>query len=139
MIPARRAIDAYVQTEIESALPEANPHRLVLMLFDGAIASAVDARIRLAGGDIPARGHAISRAISIVEGLRASLDQEKGGEIAARLDALYQYICNRLLIANLRADSEALEEVVRLLTELQDGWKAIGAPQARNTARLAQV
>jgi flagellar protein FliS len=126
MTHSNRAIDAYVKTEIESALPEASPHRLVLMLFDGAIASMVEARIRLAGGDIAGRGQAISKAISIVSGLRASLDLQKGGEIAERLDALYDYICARLLHANLKSDGAAIDESMKLLAELQSGWKAIG-------------
>lgn len=127
MISARRAISAYVQTEIETGVPEADPHRLVLMLFNGALAAVADARIKLTQGDIPGRGQAISKAITIVdEGLRESLDLTRGGDLAERLDALYRYICARLLTGNLKADAAALDEADRLLTELQDGWKAIG-------------
>lgn len=130
MTSARRAISAYVQTEIETGVPEADPHRLVLMLFDGALAALADARIKLARGDIPGRGQAISKAIVIVdEGLRESLDMAQGGELAERLDALYRYICSRLLTANLKADRAPLDEADRLLTELQDGWKGISLPR----------
>jgi len=129
-IAARRAISAYVQTGVETGVPEADPHRLVLMLFEGAIAALADARVKLTGGDIPGRGKAISKAISIVEsGLRASLDPGKGGEIAARLDSLYQYICARLLDANLRGQAQPLEEASSLLTELQEAWSGINAAQ----------
>jgi flagellar secretion chaperone FliS len=129
-IAARRAISAYVQTGVETGVPDADPHRLVLMLFEGAIAALADARIKLTGGDIPGRGKAISKAISIIEsGLRASLDRAKGGELATRLDSLYQYICARLLDANLRGQAAPLEEASSLLRELQDAWSGIGAAQ----------
>jgi len=130
MTPARVAINAYVQTGIETGVPEADGHRLVLMLFEGALAAIANAKIKLAAGDIPSRGQAISKAISIVEqGLRGSLDTTQGGELASRLDGLYHYVCVRLLDANLRADLKALEEASALLTQLQDGWAQIGPAQ----------
>jgi flagellar protein FliS len=128
---AGRAISAYVQTGIESGVPEADAHRLVQMLFEGALAAVADARIKLAAGDIPRRGQAISKAIAIVdEGLRGSLDLAQGGEVAERLEALYRYICSRLLHANLKADVKALEEASTLLTRLHSAWAQIGQPEA---------
>jgi flagellar protein FliS len=128
----RHALSAYVQTGVESAIPEANPHRLVMMLFDGAIASIADARLNMIRGQIAARGKAISKAISIVDqGLKCSLDTAKGGEIAERLDALYEYICARLLDANVKGRPEALDEPAKLLSELQSAWAEIaGVPGA---------
>lgn len=130
MTIARRAIDAYIQNNIETGVAEADPHRLVTLLYDGAIQAVAEARFNLAKGDIGERGRAISKAISIVEeGLRSSLDLAQGGVIAERLDALYRYICARLLTANLKAQVEPLIEADRLLTELQSGWKAIATPR----------
>ena len=130
MTMASRAISAYVKTGVESGVPEADSHKLVAMLFDGALTAIADARLKLKAGDIPGRGKAISKAIAIVEqGLRASLDKAKGGELAARLDGLYVYIVGRLFHANLRSEAEPLDEVSRLLGELQEGWTSIGAPQ----------
>jgi flagellar protein FliS len=125
--PARRAISAYVQTGIESGVPEADAHRLVEMLFEGALAALADARIKLTAGDIAGRGQAISKAISIVdEGLRGSLDLAQGGELASRLEALYEYICSRLLHANLKGEPKPLEEASALLAQLQDAWVRMG-------------
>lgn len=130
-IPSKRAINAYVQTGIETGVPEADAHRLVLMLFDGALAAVADARIKLRSGDIAGRGMAISKAIAIVdEGLRASLDPAKGGEIASRLEGLYRYVCSKLLEANLKSQVEPLEEVSSLLNQLQSAWTAIAPRQA---------
>ena len=128
---SRRAISAYVQTGIETGVPEADAHRLVLMLFEGALTTIADAKLKLARGDIPGRGQAISKAISIVEqGLRGSLDTDKGGEIGSRLDGLYEYICGRLLEANLRGDSKLLDESAALLVPLQTAWAEIRPLQA---------
>ena len=142
MTTARHAIKAYVQTEIDTAVPEADGHRLVVMLFDGALSAVADARIKLQRGDIPGRGQAISKAIAIIdEGLRASLDRQQGGDIAAQLEELYRYMCTRLMHANLRADANALDEVTELLGELEMGWKGIAAaqPPVKAVAQEARV
>ena len=124
---SRHAISAYVQTGIESGVPEADAHRLVEMLFEGALTALADARIKLTAGDIAGRGQAISKAISIVdEGLRGSLDLAQGGELASRLEALYQYICSILLQANLKGVPKPLVEASTLLAGLRDAWGRIG-------------
>lgn len=77
-------------------------------------------------GNIAAKGTAISKAIDIISnGLAASLDIEKGGELAERLAALYEYMSSRLLWANLKNDLSALDEVATLLSEIQDAWRQI--------------
>ena len=127
MNTAQRAISAYVQTGIETAIPEADPHRLIQMLFEGVLAAIADARVKLNAGDIPGRGQAISKAISIIEhGLQPSLDTKKGGELAERMNALYAYIITRLLQANLRGNEEGLLEAIRLMSELHSAWRTIG-------------
>src|SRR5690242_5248905 len=119
MNPAQRAINAYVQTGVETAVPEADPHRLIQMLFEGVLAAVAEARAKLKSGDIPGRGQAISKAIAIIEhGLQPSLDLVKGGELALRMDALYAYVLARLLNANLHGNEEGLLEALRLISEL---------------------
>ena len=123
----RHALSAYVRTGIESAIPEADPHQLVMMLFDGALAAIADARLNMIRGQIPARGKAISKAMSIIDqGLKCSLDMKRGGELAERLHALYEYICEKLFDANVKGKPEALDEPAKLLGELQDAWAQIG-------------
>jgi len=139
--PTHRAISAYVQTGVETDVPEADPHRLILMLFEGLAAAIADARMKLIARDIPGRGEAISKALSIIgQGLQPSLNTEKGGELAERLEALYDYITLRLLEANLYARAEALDEAGRLVAELHSAWQGIGSSQvARKTADAMQV
>lgn len=116
---------AYRSLSVETALTDADPHRMIAMLYDGAIEAVGRARTALARRDIAGRGAAIGKAIRIVdEGLKASLD-DRGGEITVNLRNLYVYMSKRLLEANLHADDEALQEVSRLLDTLRDGWKGI--------------
>ena len=131
----RHALSAYVNTGIESAIPEADPHKLVMMLFEGALASIADARLNMIRGQIPARGKAISKAMSIIDqGLKCSLDKERGGEIAERLDALYEYICGKLLEANAQSKPECLDEAQKLLNEIYTAWAEM--PKQHTAPRL---
>jgi flagellar protein FliS len=96
------------------------------MLFDGAIAAISLARIHMNAGEIEQKGLAISKAINLISsGLHASLDMESGGELAERLSALYEYMAQRLLFANLKNNLAALDEVYELLTGLRDAWSQI--------------
>lgn len=116
---------AYARVGVESGVEAASPHRLILMLMDGALARVAVARGRMQRGETAAKGREISLAITIIEGLRASLDRAAGGELADNLDALYRYMTERLLAGNLRNDAAALEEVQHLLGEIRSGWAAI--------------
>lgn len=117
---------AYTQSALETEVMVASPHKLILMLFDGAIQAIANARRFLQEKNIPEKGRMISKAIAIVdEGLRLSLNKEVGGELAEQLDALYEYVSNTLLEANLNNDDDKLEQASRLLGELRDAWEQI--------------
>jgi flagellar protein FliS len=102
--------------------------KLVLMLYDGALLAIGDAQRHMAGGAIAAKGQAVSRAISIIDGgLKVSLDTSRGGAIAAQLFELYEYMGRRLLLASLRNDPAGLAEVAGLLRELRGAWAELAA------------
>jgi len=123
---AGRALETYTRLDVETGVAAASPQRLVVMLYDGAIKAVVSAKAALARDDVPARGAGISKAISIIDqGLRSALDLNAGGDIAGNLMALYDYIVNRLLYANLKEDEASLDEAVRLLHELRGAWEAL--------------
>jgi flagellar protein FliS len=111
----------YLEQEVLSA----SPVQLVHLLYQAAIARTRDARRALANNDIAVRCAAISKTCNIVGELRSSLDFTTGGEIAARLDALYGYMLCRLLDANLKKTDEPLSEVLGLLVTMDEGWKQI--------------
>ena len=126
--------NAYANVGVETGVTTASPHSLIVMLFDGALVAVTTALQNMKAGNIPGKGQAISKAIMIIDsGLRASLNREAGGQIAGNLDSLYEYMSNRLLIANLKNQPEVLEEVYQLLKELKTAWDAIGA---RNNAAV---
>lgn len=126
---------AYKNVGVENGVSSADPHRLTLMLFEGALVSTNSARIHLENGDVPLKGSAISKAIEIItNGLKVSLDFEVGGELAQRLGSLYDYMCTRLLHANVRNDVAALAEVATLLRELKEAWEQIGKPNLNGTS-----
>lgn len=135
----RSGASAYAKVGIETGVVAASPHKLIVMLFDGALAALATAQQHMKTGDIAAKGLAISKAIEIIYcGLRASLDHNAGGEIAANLDALYEYMTNRLLAANLNNQPELIDEVQRLLQDLRSAWEAIDpVPQAAPAPQTA--
>jgi flagellar secretion chaperone FliS len=122
-----RAANAYANVDLETGIETANSHRLILMLFEAATLSVAKAKHYMLAQNIPSKGFAISKAIQIIdEGLKASLDENAGGDLASQLKGLYSYMSQRLLLASLRNDPSVLEEVAKLLTELKDAWAAIG-------------
>lgn len=133
----QRGVNAYAKVGLETGVSAASPHKLIVMLYDGALVSILNAAANLKSGNVAAKGAAISKAINIVDnGLRAALDKKVGGEIAQNLDALYEYISARLFKANLDNDPAILDEVHALLSDLRDAWNAID-PQAGQAAAPA--
>lgn len=131
--PHRSHAGSYRNLDLETSVAQADPHRLIEMLFDGAAGAIAQARSALREGRIPAKGEATGRAVRILdEGLKASLDP-RGGELAANLKSLYEYMTHRLLEANLSNDDAKYAEVSGMLEQLRDAWKRI-ASQVRGAA-----
>jgi flagellar protein FliS len=124
---SHNALNAYSKAGVETSIANASPHKLVAMLFDAAILAVFRGKAYMQQGNVAAKGESISKAIAIIdEGLKVSLDEEAGGELASNLKALYEYMSNRLLMANISNDVEGLDEVSRLLSELKGAWEQIG-------------
>ncbi len=119
------AMNKYAQVGNQSTAAFANPHRLIQMLMEGALEKISKAKGFLKNGDIAKKGEHISWAISIIEGLRVSLDHSQGGEISQNLESLYVYMNSRLTQANLNNSLEMLDEVSELLLDIKSGWDAI--------------
>lgn len=129
--------NAYAQVGVETGVMSASPHKLIVMLYDGALASLATAVRERNAGNIAAKCAALSKAVTIIdEGLRTSLDKDKGGDIAVKLDLLYEYMVRRLLEANGTHRFEAVEEAQKLLTDLRGAWLAID-PQKSPSAPVA--
>jgi flagellar secretion chaperone FliS len=125
MTAGYRQLRKYEQVDLQTAVEHGSPHRIIWMLFDGALARISAAMGHMRRGAVADKGKNLGLASSIIESLRASLDHERGGEIAGNLDRLYEYMGRRLIEGNLRNDVGALEEVHKLLTDLRDTWREI--------------
>ncbi len=119
------AMNKYAQVGNHSSAAFANPHRLIQMLMEGALEKISKAKGFMQNGNISKRGEHISWAISIIEGLRVSLDHSQGGQISENLESLYIYMISQLTQANLKSSSEILDEVSGLLIDIKSGWDAI--------------
>lgn len=126
-------IAAYQQVDREADIRGSSPHRLIMLLFDGAIAALDDAERNMEQKNIAEKSTAIAKAASIIaEGLAASLNLQAGGELAQNLSALYDYMVRRLMMANVQNDVGALREVKSLLGEIGEAWREMGSKLDRN-------
>ena len=118
-------VSHYQQVDCYTGVAEADPHQLVRMLLDGALGKIAVAKGMMSRREIAKKGEVIGQAISIVGGLRSSLDMSAGGDIAANLDNLYEYMERRLLESNVNNDTGILDEVASLLREIKSAWESI--------------
>lgn len=120
-----KAANAYRQVAVQTDVNSATPHRLIQMLMEGALEKIARAKGDIERRHIAGKARNIGTAISIIDGLRVSLDLEAGGEIAKNLDALYDYMGRRLFEANLHSSVQYLDEVAHLISQIKSAWDAI--------------
>ncbi|WP_293662709.1 flagellar export chaperone FliS [Rhodoferax sp. OV413] len=121
-----RSASAYKRVGVETSVDNADPHKLVALLFDALHTALGGARFAMQNGDIAAKCKHISHAVRIFEeGLIAPLNLQEGGDIAANLHDLYTYCVQRLTMANIRNDASIIEEVQRVIEPVSSGWKQI--------------
>jgi flagellar protein FliS len=111
----------------ENSVTTQSKGRLVVMLYDGAIKFLRQAVAALEAGDMAAKGRYIGRAMDIINELDAVLDVDTGGEIAHNLRGLYDFVRRHVQRGHLANDPQPLTDAAALLTELNEGWKAISA------------
>jgi flagellar protein FliS len=123
---AMTAMKQYQSVNTQAQAVDASPHRLIQMLMEGGLTRIAQARGAMERQQTAMKGELIGKAIGIIGGLREGLDLQQGGELAANLDNLYQYMVSRLLEANVKNDAAPLDEVAGLLRNVKSGWDAIG-------------
>ena len=119
------AAQAYQKLDTESRIEDASPHRLIQLMMERALSKIGLAREQLKQGLVSERGTSISDAITIINGLQASLNHKADERMSENFDALYAYMMRRLLEANLHSDDAMLREVADLLGEIKGAWDAI--------------
>jgi len=115
------ALKSYQQTNVITA----NPARLVLLCYDGAVSSLKLARDSYVAKEYEAKGKALQKTLDIIHELNASLDMQKGGGIAVNLRSIYTYLTQALTEADLKKDIEMFDNGIRILQELESAWKEI--------------
>ncbi len=131
---SRNYAEQYRKVGVSTKVVDADPHKLVALLFEGAGERIRRAEAFLAQGDQAMKGKAIGEACAIIGHLNGSLDHEAGGEIAGNLSALYDYVIQRLTEANLNNDVAALQESLSLMGEIESAWNAIPSDQRQRAA-----
>jgi flagellar protein FliS len=131
-----RSANSYKTIGLETSVLGASPHQLVSLLFDALQQSLAAARGAMLSGDISAKGRAIGMSVRILEeGLKAGLNANRGGEIAKNLRAVYDICILRLTEANIRNDVAIIDEVIRLIAPVCDGWQQIKGDAAVQSYR----
>jgi flagellar secretion chaperone FliS len=116
-----KVVDSYTQTNFTTA----NPLKLVIMCYEGAISSLKLARKLYAAKDYEGKAKALQKSFDIISEINSSLDLERGGDIARNLRSLYLYMIKTLTEADLKRDLGMFDEVIRILTELEAAWREI--------------
>ena len=125
------AVNPRLDRSFESEVLNADPVRLVSLLYRGAREAVAAAGVALSTGDIPERSKQILKAWEIVHELGGSLNHEQGGDISRQLLELYAYVGQRLLDANAEQSQKALDEAGAVLAILAEAWQNVQAkPQA---------
>lgn len=132
------AIAKYQTVGLHGDVEAASPHRLIELMMEGALDRIAQAQSALLRAEIAGKCESVSKAINLIEGLRASLDHSHDAPVAGNLDALYEYMARRLLEANLHNDLAVFREVAGLLRSIYDAWHAIPS-DAREPRRTASA
>jgi flagellar protein FliS len=120
-----KGINAYRKGNLKQDVSEADPHKLTLMLLQGALDRIAYAKGAMERKELIEKADYISKASAIIMHLRDTLDLELGGEVASNLFSLYNYMVEQLSNAHVKNDLKILDEVSSLLTPIRDAWVQI--------------
>ncbi len=119
----KQFVKQYANNYIETAVSEATPHKLVEMLYDGAIKNMNLAKVFIEHKNLEKKSEHINKALSIINALRTAVDIEKGGEVASNLYDLYDYCYRRLFTASVKNDAALVDEVLEHIVSVSQAWK----------------
>lgn len=125
----RKSLQSYRKVSVESEISVASPHRVIQMMFEGALQRLAQGRYAIENNDIKNKGIYLGKAIGIVNGLNNSLNMDAGGAISTNLSDLYDFMLRRISEANLNNDVQAIDDVSGILKTIKEGWDAIPAEQ----------
>jgi flagellar protein FliS len=117
------SVEQYRKVTVNSS----SPLQLVIMLYDGALKFLEAARHAMTNDDLYHQNEYCKRAQDIVAELMSCLDMKQGGEVAQNLFALYTYVYEQIVAANIADDSVGIERAQKVLSELRDSWVKVEA------------
>lgn len=131
----------YSQVSLQTEVMEADPHKLIQLLLEGALTRLSMAKNHIDKKEYAAKNEKIGRSIDIICALQESLDHERGGEVSINLERLYDYMTRRLFDANRLNDANIINEVMGLLLEIKAGWEGIreSYKELKSQGKLASV
>ena len=130
----KSSLAAYQSVSALGSVAQADPHKLVQMLFDAAAERMVTARACIERGDITRKAQLLHSCVVLIAELRGSLNMAEGGELAQNLSNLYEYMVRQILLANVENDANKVTEVLGLLNDIRGAWIAIG-PEVRKAGQ----
>jgi flagellar protein FliS len=125
----QEAYSSYHATNLDAQTSRASPIELVLLLTDGLLEELARTRAHIVGKRYEQRAASINKCVDIINGLSSSLDFESGGEVVSNLANLYDFCAHHLNAAGIKQDPTMVDEVVRIMTTIRQGWAGV---QARN-------
>jgi flagellar protein FliS len=125
----QEAYSSYHATNLDAQTSRASPIELVLLLTDGLLEELARARAHIVGKRYEARAASINKCVDIINGLSSSLDFDSGGQVVANLANLYEFCATHLNAAGVKQDPKMVDEVVKIMTTIRQGWAGV---QARN-------
>jgi len=123
----RGSLQSYRKVSLESEITVASPHRIIQLMFAGALQRLAQSRYAIEQNDLANKGIYINKAIGIITGLSNSLNMDEGGQIAKNLSELYDFMLRKISEANLNNDAKAIDDVCDILRTIKEGWDAIPA------------
>ena len=123
----KRSLNAYKKVSVDSQLASASPHKVILMLLNGAIERLIQGRVAMENKDIALKGEKLGKALDIVIHLKSTLSMEDGGDVATNLNELYAYMIRQISLANKDNAPEQINECIDILRELKSAWEQIPA------------
>lgn len=116
------ALKEYKSVDLRATVETATPHKLISMLLEGALTALAQAKGAIERNQIEVRTESLNKATDIIVGLKGSLDLEKGGEVAANLDELYNYMIREVVKANRENSSQKVQDIMDLFLDIRSGW-----------------
>jgi flagellar protein FliS len=120
-----KALNQYAAVNTQTSVVDVDRHKLIELLYDGALERINTARAKILAKDYEAKNKLINKSIDILAGLRGFLDESQSKELYESLYSLYEYCERRLLEANMQNDVEILEEIAGHIRTLKEGWTGI--------------